>query len=131
MRAVTSIRSVVTMSVGALLVVGLVGLGVHHRAAPGRARSLGPPATTPTQVRGGRPTAPQTVPPAAVPAAPAPAGPVSSPGGAGSGLDTGRAGPVPTSSAPMPYTGAPSMLVPASVLLALALAARRLAKRAA
>jgi hypothetical protein len=128
MRATTSIRNGVLMLIGALFVIGLVGIGVHHPASHERARSLGPPAGAPAQVEGSNATAPASA-PAAPAVSPALGGVAATTGG--SGLAAQGTGAVAAGSAPIPNTGAPSMLVPGCLLLALALGARRLAKKAA
>jgi len=138
MRASTSIRNMVLVAIAAMFVVALVGLGVHHSASHEQARSFGPPAGSPAQVDGSNSTAPEAPPAAPAPPAVAPASPAASPAlaavatsGGGSGLGARDSGAVATGRAAIPNTGAPSMLVPGCLLLALALTARRLAKKAA
>jgi hypothetical protein len=128
------------MAIGALFVIGLVGLGVHHSPSRERARSFGTPAANPAQVEGSNATAPEAAPASPAPAA-APPSPAASPaltgpgpsssGTGGSGLQAQGAGTIATGSGPIPNTGAPSMLIPGCLLLGLALGARRLVKKAA
>src|SRR2546426_8516817 len=87
-RATTSIRTTMVMAIGALFVIGLVGLGVHHSPSRERARSFGAPAANPAQVEGSNATAPE-----AAPASPAPAAASPSPG-----LSPSLTGPGPSSS---------------------------------